>query len=105
MYLDDKIGIEMYYGGNEPTVWLDLRGNVILPEKMEDITYKYHMPQEGVFRGGSSLLLVEGPWSALYELALRAALPFQLSGLGAASLLGRSGGALMDSDLKGMTWP
>ena len=44
MYIDDNIGIEMYYNDTRTTVWLDLRGNVMIPpEKMDDITYKYHI--------------------------------------------------------------
>jgi hypothetical protein len=46
MYIDDKVGIEMYYERDQPTVWLNLLGHEIPPEKMDDITYKYYMPPE-----------------------------------------------------------
>jgi hypothetical protein len=57
----------------------------------------------GLLSLSSYFLLVGGPWSALYELGLRADLPFPLSRLVVASFLGRSGGALMVSLLNGIT--
>jgi hypothetical protein len=50
---------------------------------------------------GGFCLVCRGP-RAVCRLALRGALPFPLSCLGAASLVGRSGGALMSSVLRGV---
>jgi hypothetical protein len=44
MYIDASIGIEMSYENGQPTVWLDLCGQTIPPEKVEEIPYKYYMP-------------------------------------------------------------
>jgi hypothetical protein len=46
MYIGDKIGIEMYYNDTQATEWLGLQGNVIPPEEVENLTYKYHLPPE-----------------------------------------------------------
>ncbi len=40
------IGIEMQYERGQPSVWLDIFGQAIPEEKMDEITYKYCMPPE-----------------------------------------------------------
>jgi hypothetical protein len=46
MYKDSMIGIEMQYERGQPSVWVDIFGNVIPKEKLDEITYKYCMPPE-----------------------------------------------------------
>lgn len=46
MYKDSMIGIEMQYERGQPSVWVDIFGNVIPNEKLDEITYKYCMPPE-----------------------------------------------------------
>jgi hypothetical protein len=38
--------IEMSYEHGQPTVWVDLFGQTIPPEKVEDIPFKYYLPPE-----------------------------------------------------------
>ncbi len=40
------IGIEMRYEREQPSVWLDIKGEVIPPEKLNEITFKYCVPPE-----------------------------------------------------------
>ena len=46
MYIDSLIGIEMQYERGQPSVWLDIFGNVIPEEKMDEIRVKYYLPPE-----------------------------------------------------------
>jgi hypothetical protein len=46
MYKDSMIGIEMQYERGQPSVWLDIFGQVIPEGRMDEITYKYCMPPE-----------------------------------------------------------
>jgi hypothetical protein len=46
MYIDSMIGIEMQYERGQPSTWLDIFGNVISEEKMDEITSKYYLPPE-----------------------------------------------------------
>jgi len=46
MYIDASIGIEMTYGRDQPSVWLDIHGQTIPPEDVDEIPLKYYMPPE-----------------------------------------------------------
>ncbi len=46
MYIDASIGIEMTYAPGQPSVWLDIHGEKIPPEKVDEIPLKYFMPPE-----------------------------------------------------------
>ena len=46
MYIDTSIGIEMTYAPGQPSVWLDIHGETIPPEKVDEIPLKYYMPPE-----------------------------------------------------------
>ena len=44
MYIDTSIGIEMTYTPGQPSVWLDIHGQTIPPENVDEIPLKYCMP-------------------------------------------------------------
>ncbi len=46
MYIGHSIGIEMCYERDQPSVWLDIFGETIPPDKVEKIPFKYCMPPE-----------------------------------------------------------
>jgi hypothetical protein len=49
MYIDSTIGIETHmvqYERGQPSVWVDILGNVIPEERMDEITVKYYLPPE-----------------------------------------------------------
>ncbi len=43
---DAAIGIEMTYSPGAPSVWLDVHGQTIPPEKVDEIPLKYYMPPD-----------------------------------------------------------
>ena len=42
----ELIGIEMYHGRNQPTTWVNILGEPIPPERVDEIQLKYSMPPE-----------------------------------------------------------
>jgi hypothetical protein len=46
MYIDHMIGIEMCYERDQLSVWLDIFGHEIPPDKVDEIPFKYCMPPE-----------------------------------------------------------
>jgi hypothetical protein len=46
MFIDAQIGIETSYEHGQPSVWLDIFGETIPTEKVEEIPFKYYMPPE-----------------------------------------------------------